>query len=817
MSTTKPIPDYLRQKYRGLRHLLDANTQLLEAMSDIEADLLHAIAGECQFRQDVIALLEGTLLLVEDLDLLSDGRYRALFGIQGRIEAEIRQYLRMSSEQVSQRVLFQLRDVDATMASEVGGKAANLAEAAKLLPSEVPPGFVITTSAYRMFVQENSLSDTIRGLLKDLSLIADPHLFRDRTEKLRESFQINPVPAAIVDTIAQGVQSFPASTLWAVRSSASGEDGGLSYAGQFDSILNVPVEKLPEAYRSVLSSRYSDRAVQYRIAAGSAETDIPMAVLFIPMVAARSSGVIYTRDPQNKESGTMLINAARGLAEKIVQGQALADVLWASRDQTGAALEQHVPGDASEKVEPVLRPEDVKALVESALKLEKHFGRPQDIEWAIDGMGKLVILQTRELRLAEAQRKSVSPARVAVPLVSGGTTIFPGQAVGEAWIMHPGRNLDGVPEAALVIADQATPELGRVLSKIAGLVAIFGNPAGHAATLIREFAVPSVFGMTEAIAAVRDGQILSLDATRRALYDGVIWPDVQDRVRRRIRNPLTPRSAGLLNERVLALNLVDPQSVFFRPKNCRSIHDIIRFVHEKAIGTMFDLADRQTQHFGKSAVTLKSEIPLNLLVLDLGEGISPAASKRNEIKPEDVVSSPFQALWRGITNPGIKWTGRTRISAAGFASVIASSLAQGAGPSRGLGSNNYLMVADGYMCLNARLAYHFTMIDAMVSDAAENNYVNFRFRGGGAGADRRFLRAEFLAQVLLRSNFGVNRQGDLVTAWLRRYPRDASEEGLSMLGKLMGCARQLDMILNSSSDVRAYVEKFLQSDYQPFA
>jgi pyruvate,water dikinase len=143
-------------------------------------------------------------------------------------------------------------------------------------------------------------------------------------------------------------------------------------------------------------------------------------------------------------------------------------------------------------------------------------------------------------------------------------------------------------------------------------------------------------------------------------------------------------------------------------------------------------------------------------------------------------------------------------------------LSQTGDPARGLGAHNYLMVAADYVCLNARLAYHFTMVDAMVGEVSENNYVNLRFRGGGAGTERRSLRAQFLAQVLLRSNFGVNRQGDLVTAWLRRYPLTASEEGLAMIGKLMGCARQLDMLLRNSDDVRTYADRFLQGDYHFF-
>jgi pyruvate, water dikinase len=818
-----PFTNILQQKYRGLRHLLAANTELLEMLADIEADLFHLAPGECKLREAALALLDRTLLLIQDLDLLAGGRYRELFEIHGRIEARVREYFQTGSRHERQQISYQLREVDARNVTDVGGKAANLGEVIKFLPSAVPPGFVITTAAYRLFIQENDLHDRIRLLMKDMPHIANRILFKSRTEAIRSLIRDSMVPASVAEAIAECVKQSPqpTPTAWAVRSSAVGEDGQLSFAGQFDSFLNIPPEKLQDAYRSVLASRYSDRAVQYRLVAGSAEVDTPMAVLFMPMVPAKSAGVIYTRDPQDAEENKMLINSVRGLAEQMVQGQTTADMFVVSRNEPGLIYQQQlacelIPG-IPKKEDASLTSAEVKTLVEMALKVEKHFGHSQDIEWAIDEQGRAAILQTRELRLEkshpEAGRQSTSDS----PLLSGGTTIFAGRAVGEAWVLHSKRDIGSVPEGAVLVVEQATPEIAVVLPKLAGLIAAYGNPAGHAATLIREFAVPSLFGIPQANAVIKDGQMLSLDATRRAVYEGVLWADIQERVQLRIRHPLSAKPVGFLHEHILALNLVDPQAVSFRPKGCRSVHDIIRFVHEKAVATMFDIGDKQAGRLGKMAKRLKTDVPLNLVILDLGGGLSASVREQPAVHPEDILSSPFRALWNGITHPGVKWTGRAQISAAGFASVIAGSLTQGSSSARGLGTTNYLMIGTDYLCLNARLAYHFAMIDTMIGNATENNYVNFRFRGGGAGSHRRDLRAEFLTQVLLRSNFGVDHRGDLVTAWLRRYPQDTCEEGLSLLGKLMGCARQLDMVLDNTRDVSEYAERFLQGDYGAFA
>jgi pyruvate,water dikinase len=120
------------------------------------------------------------------------------------------------------------------------------------------------------------------------------------------------------------------------------------------------------------------------------------------------------------------------------------------------------------------------------------------------------------------------------------------------------------------------------------------------------------------------------------------------------------------------------------------------------------------------------------------------------------------------------------------------------------------------MNMNLRLAYHYTMVDALVGESPENNFVNFRFRGGGARADRRELRAKFLAETLRRSRFAVDRRGDLVTAWFRRYPRARCEEALDVIGKLMACSRQLDMLIANTRIAHEYAERFLAGEYEAF-
>ena len=197
--------------------------------------------------------------------------------------------------------------------------------------------------------------------------------------------------------------------------------------------------------------------------------------------------------------------------------------------------------------------------------------------------------------------------------------------------------------------------------------------------------------------------------------------------------------------------------------------------------------------------------------------LAPEALSKKEVRPEEIRSLPFQALWRGMSHPQVSWAGRKEIDLKGFASVMVSSLGQDMGAMRKLGDPNYLLVGPDYLNLNIRLAYHYAMVDSLVGPVIENNYVNFRFQGGGGSRERRDLRARFLKEVLLSSRFSVDLRGDLVTAWLRGYAQPPSEAGLELLGKLMGCARQLDMLMENESVMRRYVERFLAGDYQAFA
>ncbi|MGE5344757.1 MAG: PEP/pyruvate-binding domain-containing protein [Acidithiobacillales bacterium] len=818
-SALPPPDDPLRHRYRILRRLLAANSEMLEQMADLEADLAHYDPGEPVVVHPVLRLLDGSLLLAENLNLLTGASHRSLYAAHAEIEGAVRSTLRSFPAPSALPLTLPLAEAGPARIREVGGKAAGLGPLLAVFPGAVPPGFVVTTAAYRLFLSENRLNEPIRKLFRDLSLITGRRLFQERTREIRALIEGSPVPGRVLEALALGVRLFgegPPERL-AVRSSAVGEDGLMSFAGQFETVLGVPPEALAPAYRIVLASRFGDHAVLYRLVGGFTEAETPMAVLVMPMLEARAAGVLYTRDPRNETADRMLIDAVAGLADAMVRGETAAWTLLARRSRPGEIETSAQSGAAEPRAAGApLSGSDVKALVEVGLKLEAFRGGPLDIEWVLTREDALRIVQCRPLRTVDVGAEGVAAGDGAAPLATGGVTIFPGRAVGP---VHRARSMEEVlaaPEGAVLVVRQAGPELAAVLPRLAGVVAEQGNPAGHAAALVREFGVPTLFGVEEAEERLGGRPSLSLDATRRLVFEGRLWPDVIERVRSRIRHLPARRLASPLHERVLALNLTNPQAFNFRARACRSVHDIVRFTHEKAVAAMFELGDEVGREGQRQVCRLESDVPLPLAVLDLGGTLPAPALEQRRVRPEEIASRPFQALWRGMTRPGVSWAGRTQISLGGFMSVLGSSIGDSRSGVREVGGRNYLMVAPDYVNLNARLAYHFAMVDAFISPVPENNFVNFRFRGGGAGEERRDLRARFLSEVLLRSGFGVDRRGDLVTAWLRRYPRGPSEEALSTLGSLMGCARQLDMLMQDETNMRHFTEHFLRGDYAAF-
>jgi pyruvate,water dikinase len=257
------------------------------------------------------------------------------------------------------------------------------------------------------------------------------------------------------------------------------------------------------------------------------------------------------------------------------------------------------------------------------------------------------------------------------------------------------------------------------------------------------------------------------------------------------------------------LELVDPEADNFTPEGCRSHHDIIRFCHEKAVQEMFNIGDRRIRKIG-SAKKLESEIPMLFYVFDVGGGLNENSRARKSVAQEDIRSVPMKALLKGLNHPGIRWGDFTHFDWAEHDKIVMSG---GIISPKAAMFASHAVLSPDYMNLNLRFGYHFVIVDTLCSNHSADNYVLFRFSGGGADFDKRMLRADFLNRILHRIGFEVSRKSDLIDAELMGKPDDTIESKLDMVGRLLGATRLMDMYLKDASMVEGFVEDFMNGRY----
>lgn len=829
-----------QRKYQYFKRFLDHNHKSLELINDLE-NLLFAqrpftfeeVLNQCE------ELVGVVYELAEDLNALSQGKYPELFQVTEKIGIQVLHGLSRQRKLERTCLVLPLTSLSHENHGQVGGKAANLGEIANRVGLPTPRGFAVSAYACHHFLRASKIYDVIKEQFKGLDISDTDHL-EAACRVVQERIMAAPLPEDLECRIfyeaKQLFKDFGANTRLAVRSSATGEDSDSSFAGQHSTVLNVTEPTIVQAYKEVVASMYNPRAVFYRRSVGYRDQDVVMGVLCLNMINARASGVLYTVDPNASRNETMLISAAWGLGVSVVDGSMATD-LWRIDKQQRAVLKSLT---ANKPRQLVMKPEggltevnvdqalsgqlcldsdQIKQLIDYGLALETHYKHPLDIEWAIDQSGKLFVLQARPLNpidLGQGEAEQPVTAQAAITghdvLLSGGVTASAGTASGPAFVLTSDHNLSAVPEGAILVASQTSPMYVPLMSKIKGIITNVGSVAGHMAAVAREFGLPTLVGLENATSVLPHGEEITLDASKRVVYAGRVMALVRTKPRTNMMksSPLFRLVQETL-KRIVPLNLIDPKREDFRPQGCLTLHDVVRFAHEKAMSEMFRLGD--DIHEDKDlAVQLKTVLPLNTYILDLGGGMQ-GEPDHGVVQQDQIVSRPFLALLRGMAHPGVHWVGPVGVHLTGFASIIAETVLNDPQREAPMGGPNYAIIAHEYLNYSARLGYHFVTIDAFCGENVNDNYITFSFKGGAADVSRRTRRARMITAVLRRLGLRVEIKGDLVRAEIRKYDCPRMEEKLDYLGRLLGSVRLLDMVLSGEEQIPWYVEEFFKGNY----
>ena len=825
-------------RYHNFKLLLSANNRALQIMSDIE----EARKGETPFgmsfiRANCTAASVNVFRMIKSMDELAPDRYWDLHDRFKSIQGRITEILTQRREMGAGPLVISLSEIDKTRSDEAGNKMANLGEIRNHLGINVPDGFVISSRAFRELISYSELQVEIDRLMQSSPADETDQLFSlfSLSAQIQQQIIRTAIPADVERAILGAYEELEKKEGQGVkvsfRSSALGEDSGLtSFAGQYRSELNISADNLLQAYKEIAASKYSPQAIIYRLNRGIRDEDVDMCVGCMSMVDAVAGGVIYSRNPLDARDERIFIHSVFGLPKSVVDGNVSADLFVISRNPL-QITEKHIaekhqkfvcyPDEGvcrvemagSEASKASITEDSVMELARIALRIEDHYGNAQDIEWAIDEKGEIVILQCRPLR-----QKNVVPQRpgglynapACEVVASGGLRASPGAGFGPVFVVRKESEALLFPKGAILVVKQALPRWAALLGRASALVAEQGTEAGHLANVAREFGVPAILGLESATDLLKNGQAVTVDADGLKVCRGRIEPLLANK---ETSKSLMAGSAVLdilekISENIIPLHLLDPEAPDFKPSGCRTLHDITRFCHEKAVMEMFSFG--KDHHFSeKASKQLVCGIPMQWWVLNLDDGFREDVPGKF-VNLDNIVSIPMLALWKGII--AVPWQGPPPVDSKGFMSILLEASSNPAlDPSMPspYADRNYFMISKNFCSLNSRFGFHFSSIEALIGDRANENYIRFIFKGGAADHDRRSRRARFVGAILEEFEFHSEIRDDGVNARLEGYDQEVMKEKLGILGYLLIHTRQLDMVMLNDASCQQLKSKLL--------
>ncbi|HLE74698.1 MAG TPA: phosphoenolpyruvate synthase [Candidatus Bathyarchaeia archaeon] len=441
----------------------------------------------------------------------------------------------------------------------VGGKNANLGEMISAgLP--VPPGFAVTAYAYEKFIEETRIAEKIYKIINEtVTDVNDPKQYDAASKKIRELIEKFSMPKEIESAVKLAYKELNKKlnlkdAFVAVRSSATAEDlPDASFAGQQETFLNVKgTDELLEKVVKCWSSLFTPRAIFYRNEKGFAHEKVFISVGVQKMVNSRAAGVMFTLNPVTGDTRHIVIEGNHGLGEAVVSGSVTPDdfivdkvsmkiierriskktVQYIRDPQTGKTVHADVPVDKQEQ--PCVNDEEILKIAELAKRIEQHYGKPQDIEWAIDQdipfPANVFIVQSRPETVWSAQQAQAPTREVGEAKTVEMKVVVRGLAAGKrGYGMGSAKVVASPTEAAnvmrkgdILVTDMTNPDYVPFMKLAGAIVTDKGGVTCHAAIVSRELGIPCVVGTENATKLMVTGEEYTVDSRGGVVYEGIM-------------------------------------------------------------------------------------------------------------------------------------------------------------------------------------------------------------------------------------------------------------------------------------------------------
>lgn len=430
----------------------------------------------------------------------------------------------------------------------VGGKGANLGEMTRN-NFPIPEGFCVTAQSFFYFLKSAGIEPKIKSLLKNIDP-EDSKKLNSIAKEIKKLVLTSKLPADLVKEIRNyyhELGSFPV----AVRSSATAEDlPEASFAGQQATFLNnLGPDQVVKSVLECYASLYEPRAIYYRVINKFDHQKVGLSAVVQKMIQSDRSGILFTVDPVGEDPNNLVVEAGYGLGEAVVSGSITPDRYVVDKNtlqvtakeintQTWKIIhnlkggDKHVSVPKDDQDKQKITDEEVLQLAKVAIDIEKHYGKPQDTEWAIEN-GKIYFVQARPITTLGRKENAADVVTLAdqagatqgidlnkAKVILKGAAASLGSSSGPVKIIHKPSEIDKVEKGDVLVTEMTTPDFVPAMRKATAIITDTGGRTCHAAIVSREMGIPCVVGTGTATSVLKNGQIVTVDGVKGVVYEG---------------------------------------------------------------------------------------------------------------------------------------------------------------------------------------------------------------------------------------------------------------------------------------------------------